>query len=481
VIRRLAPAIWLAVTASQIAAAPARAQADAPTPGIDEKLVQPTALDGVGITTAPAAKGLVFRLDATQIVRGPSLRADFSLASLKKYETVNDLTEAHERETFNWRNIAIFGEAAPLERDGAVTDELGNWRVGIKWALHDETSLFRPAAVRALMKAGANALETIVSQESLELREEQDKLWEQMRDRTATILDQAFTQNCYGTDPFADAKQGWKWELPESPLSRSLDQAREVCKARNSSAIAEARKAVIDGMLAEVEKWTDTLGCPTTGGVSLAFPVLKRDVNEWQKTWEPICRPKLDAAMAAATAAVAKMKERLTGGLVLSAEASLVGAALAGMDGDARPTTARDYYGNLTLQLGYRYFWKHTALDLAFFPIRDVIDLEHADAPPAYAVAANLELGRGKYWGSSVIVSLDAEADRFSRDTADRRYELEQRVAVPLREKAFLHLGLRQVYAQGQGWDTSISLALAWSFEQDGKELARQIELKPQN
>jgi hypothetical protein len=295
-------------------------------------------------------------------------------------------------------------------------------------------------------------------------------LWEKMEGATRDALDKAFEERCTKQTL---SEQNWEYE-PEA--LGPIRDAIAACQGHDADKRTRAKEVLLTRTLASIQAWNNTLPCGAGKNIAAKFRVLDSQKRSWEEEWDAICKPVEQEALANATA-LAKAKERTSGGVTLTAEASFGSDVSAGTVGDAAAPILRDYYGTFSLQMAYRRFWPDAALDITFIPLRDSIGLDRGGIPSAYALSANLEVGRGSIQGSGVVIGLNAEVDRFARDTENRQYAFEERLAIPIFEKTFVQMHLRQTFAQGQGWDTEFGLFLAWSYEQNGEELARKISV----
>jgi hypothetical protein len=146
--RHLAPARWLALAAILHASGAAHAQDGGTSSEAPEELAQPAALDRVGITTAAVAKGA---------------NVDFRRA-----------------------------EKLGLE-------------LNLEWAFLDQTSMFHPAAIRALMRAGGDDVEAFLGDLARKITAEQRAAlrrenWERAWDEICAATKAAAAANARGDD-----------------------------------------------------------------------------------------------------------------------------------------------------------------------------------------------------------------------------------------------------------------------------------------
>lgn len=192
--RHLAPARWLALAAILHASGAAHAQDGGTSSEAPEELAQPAALDRVGITTAAVAKGA---------------NVDFRRA-----------------------------EKLGLE-------------LNLEWAFLDHTSMFHPAAIRALMRAGGDDVEAFLGDLARKTTAEQRAaLWARMEGETETLL------------------------------------------------IEHDPEKVADGV-EEIKAWITTLDCSASAkNTASKFPELTSRRENWERAWDEICAATKEAAAA---------------------------------------------------------------------------------------------------------------------------------------------------------------------------------------
>jgi hypothetical protein len=464
-------AIWIAVTSPFVIDS---AHAQSSQAG-QEAIERPdTAFERALATTAAVVKGVKVTLNSVGFKRGESLGMELNLHDITQRAPLECRSKDRPYSFRDSRNIALFASLAPADSTDA---RLGDWKIGATWVVYDETSLFREDALQKLQQA-ANKLderyfEIIRKAGNVE---QQETLWATLQEGTRATLAAVFDRECKSADP-SFSKDDWDSENPN--LTQLLQAANDACRAANQTKISEARANLIEAELDELGKWSKTLQCEQEAvPISLRFKVLESQRDLWTRTWNTLCEPLRQETLRTIYEDMKQVKRDLASGLIVSLQAAGIGHAevlVPAGDGDIA-TIKRNYLGEGALQVSYRWLGKNVSLDATAKVIR-TIPFDDRDSTLTHTAALNIELWPRRINGSSVIVGMDVGGNELFAGGTERDYFVQGRLSLPLHEQVFLLFSLRREKDDGNTSVRDPSFALAWSYEQSGKELMRRIEL----
>jgi hypothetical protein len=452
--RAIAVSMALAPAACIVVVWPAvlHAQSDDQAPSLP-------AFNQADIPTAAVTPGVKILLEGITFDRADHLGIELNVADFW-------CPTSSEDEVLNLRNVAIIGEVAPVGGEHARARELGDWRIGIDWAIIDETNLFRPEAITALKTAARQAIDAVVTPPET-LRQEQNQIFNVMEFDTRSALNAHFDASCVPAAPAFGPDQ-WVQDRPE--LQQALDNASAACTSGSGQQVR--KDELVTQLLSAVRAWLSTHKCDRLD-IDEPFPALSKVAKEWANQWDAICAPrkKVDWSTLEAT------RKRLATGLVLSAEVFLVGHTEVSsmMDGSDDVTLSRTVDLELSGEAAYR--------NEDVIPLDITLNLFRLSTGPGnvttqHGLTVNVASPAVSWSDSGMVLSVRGALDLdFARaSSANVAYSLQQRLAVPLASKVFLVLDVSEAWIEGTGWDVRPSFSLAWSYAKDGKDLARTIE-----
>jgi hypothetical protein len=426
----------------------------------DDQAPSVPAFNQADIPTAAVTPGVKFLLEGITFDRADHLGIELNVA---------DFWRSTRQENSDYlRNIVIVGEVAPVGGEHARARELGDWRIGVDWAIIDQTNLFRPEAIEALRKAGGEAIEKVVTNPEA-LRQEQGQILHEMTPGARVALNALFDRAC-AARPAGFGPEQWV-DQPDPEVAKLLIASKNACAKRSGQ--QTLKKKLVDALLAAVEKWLSTHRCDRLD-IDEPFPALGELAQEWATRWDTICAPrkKVDWATLEAT------RKRLATGLVLSAEVFLVGHTEVSsmMDGSDDVTLSRTVDLEISGEATYRNEDR--------IPIDATLNLFRLSTGPGnvtsrHGLTANVASPAMRWSDSGMILSVTGgfHLDFAGASSANVTFFLQQRLAVPLANQVFLILDVSEEWIERTGWgNVRPSFSLAWSYAKDGKDLARAIE-----
>ncbi|WP_428268011.1 hypothetical protein [Haliangium sp.] len=388
-------------------------------------------LDRTQTTTAAVGTGIKTVLAGVGFQRDARLQVEVNPSAFTTYDDIKSLSQAYKRRWFNPLFLSILVEAAPVGGDSGHASKLGAWRLGGRWAIYDQTSIFHPDAVRRLRERATASLEQLhLAIETTD--EDRDALWNRMRPITWAAL----------------AAEGRTPQEIKAALQEIHDRRGELnCK--------QSKAVPIPNDYDELEIWTD-----------------------WEDEWYRICEPRIDAALTRKAKDSLDEAERSIGnGLVISAESFLVGDAevVPAMDPDADPKLDRHYGATSALRVTWRWFSSSYSLDLS----ANAVEMEGGVADGLrmvrHGASASVALWPGLWHDNGVVFSLEGEGTSWRHDGAERELTLKQSISFPLDESVFLGVALSENWSEDTPWDSSLSFSLAWSWQR-GREVIQHTE-----
>jgi len=401
-----------------------------------------TEMDKTDNFSAKATEGLKIFLESLNFDKDTTLKLAFSPVLFRPLKTMSDYMEAYNSEWFDFDRFELNGSVSVLDSKKEDEHRLGNWTVGVKFPLLDQTNPNNKLRILQASRECAKISEELTT--TKELKNLPPEEIDNLRTKADNIFQKISVRvTIPSSDSLINMGIHWNWDLLYLPpyVEKTLNDM-------------QIRK-------------------------------IKDKVAELQEEWEAIIDKAIVVTNKEKISDLNNIVKSLRAGFVwaINCEVAETANVSSATENDSEESSQdelidRKRFLSASTIVSYRRFWDGKSpggIDLSCEPFKVTSRTSDDALTLSHKVGGKIEIMRNKINDSSIVFAFNTAFDSKSEIDDVRSFKIEESLSIPLSKGISLKVQLTHEKPEKDDWENTPQLLLSWSWEKDGKEESKEI------